>query len=70
MPLVETHFAESARVLAPAARWPSSSSPTETIAPPTPPMSRLATSHGFEVEVAAATPLSIWDAPVWLLRRR
>jgi predicted TPR repeat methyltransferase len=71
MALLEAHFAESARVLVPGGalavfQLSYRDDPAADVAD----VARLAAAHGFEVEVEAAAPFRIWDAPGWLLRRR
>ena len=71
MALLETHFAESARVLVPGgALAVFQLSYRDDLAADVADVARLATAHGFEVEVEAAAPFRIWDARGWRLRRR
>jgi predicted TPR repeat methyltransferase len=71
MVLVETHFAESARVLAPGgALAVFQLSYRDDLAADAADVARLAARHGFEVEVDGAAPFRIWDAHAWRLRRR
>ena len=71
MALLDAHFLESARVLAPGGALAIFQlSYRDDRAADVADVARLAAAHGLEVEVEAAAPFRIWDAPGWLLRRR